>query len=121
MSENKLSRALEEVWRFYEHDKQSLIEFFRSGYKHFGRKAKEKEADEMEKELNLKREAVQQIKSLLVPIPEDKLNELREKWTKVLLAIAQIINCEEILGQQAPRIVNDVLKEYEALKEGKEE
>lgn len=75
----ELSRVLEEIWKFYEADKKSLIEFFRSGYKHFHKEAKEKDADEMEKALNIQRESIKQIKSLLTPIPEDKLDEFVEK------------------------------------------
>jgi len=41
MNEN-LSKVLDEIWRFYEFDKQALIFFFRSDYKNFNKKEKEK-------------------------------------------------------------------------------
>ncbi len=60
-----LINILDEIWRFYEGDKQGVIDFFASGYKHFNKKAKRKEAKEMERDLKYKREAVEEIKKIL--------------------------------------------------------
>lgn len=61
----ELIEILDEIWKFYESDKQGIIDFFASGYKHFDKKAKLKEAEQMEIALNSKRASVEQIKQIL--------------------------------------------------------
>lgn len=61
----ELTKILDEIWKFYEADKLATISFFRSGYKYFDKKAKEKEADEMEADLNYKRASIEQINQFL--------------------------------------------------------
>jgi len=61
----ELIKILDEIWKFYENDKQGLIDFFASGYKHFDKKAKKKEAKKMEVELELKRQCIEKIKEMI--------------------------------------------------------
>ena len=61
----ELIEILEEIWRFYEADKLATISFFRSGYKYFDSKAKEKEADIIERDLNYKKSLIEQIKQII--------------------------------------------------------
>ena len=62
----ELIEILDEIWKFYESDKQGIIDFFASGYKHFNKKAKKKEAEKMEVDLNSKRKSVEKIKQILL-------------------------------------------------------
>lgn len=66
----ELIKALDEIWRFYEYDKQAVICFFKSGYKYFDKKAKEKEAEEMGEQLEQTRRAIQQITVLIQQKPK---------------------------------------------------
>ena len=61
----ELIEILDEIWKFYEADKLSIIDFFSSGYKHFDKKAKKKEAEAMEIALNSKRAAIEKIKQTI--------------------------------------------------------
>jgi hypothetical protein len=130
MKENKLSReklnqALDEIWKFYSNDKQFLdqrqgywqeakrllIEFFRSDYKYFDKKAMKKEAKKLEVHLNVLRIAVHQIKSLLQPVDEEKLEKFMEKWGNDLWA-------EDTLGRDdAFGFIRKLLEAYDTLRE----
>lgn len=122
----ELIKTLDEIWRFYANDKQFLIEFFRSDYKHFDKKAKRKEADEMERELSLKRKAVEQIKSLLSPIPKDKLDEIKDELARDIKGWfvrwrsqypEEDRDIDELPHQNAKNIISILLKKYDELKE----
>ena len=52
------------------------------------------------------------IKSLLTPIPEEKLNELIEKWAHIMETHNDLWSIEDR--------VKELLKEYDNLREGKE-
>jgi hypothetical protein len=85
---SELIKTLDEIWRFYESDKQGIIAFFTSSYKHFNKKAKRKEAEAMEERLNSKRESVKRIKQFLIsndwlPTPEN-INALPEPIRKFI-------------------------------------
>lgn len=63
----KIIKDLEEVWRFYEGDKLSIIEFLRSQHKEDyytgDRSVKRKEeADKIEAKLNSKKASIEKIK-----------------------------------------------------------
>lgn len=60
-----LIKTLDEIWKYYEAEKLSIIDFFCSGYKHFNKKAKRKEAEQMQGDLDKKRESIEKIKQLI--------------------------------------------------------
>ena len=60
-----------------------------------------------------KRTGLKQIKSLLTPIPEEKKTRIIQKYS------AEIMTCADY--SRAMGLMRQALKEYDALKEGKEE
>ena len=62
---SELNKVLDEIWRTYEHFKKSQINVRMWDYKISHKITKRKEAEEMEAELNLKRQSIEQIKARL--------------------------------------------------------
>jgi len=109
---NELIKTLDEVWRFYESDKQGIIDFFSSGYKHFNKKAKRKEAEAMEELLNSKRESIERIKQLLInedwlPTPEN-INALPEPVRKYIRDIETNIDPQGMVRENV--LIKDTCK-----------
>jgi len=68
----------------------------------------------------IKKHILQLIESSAQEPSEAKLEEFVEKWIKIFLALSELTNCGEIIAQQAPKLIPDMLKEYDSLREGKE-